>query len=199
MAYLARLYGVPAHSIAMTVRSWLAALPSVPPPSRQRSAPPIVGLSRMAPSVPSPSYSGQHRPPEIMKVAQPPPSAPVLGNDKNVVAAMKALDMRLNRRVSTRLPLASQSQQLNCHLGPFQPVALPGRVPEDAPAHHGDDSDHLVKSLARKYNSSSGADEKALAAYLERAALVHGRTSKLNAPTDAAAARKDACAPWWNR
>ena len=42
VAYLARIYNLPAEEIAPTFKAWLRELPPVAPPSRQRSAPPMV-------------------------------------------------------------------------------------------------------------------------------------------------------------
>ena len=88
--HLAKVFERAPEDIAQTVRSWLADLPAVPPPSRQRSAPPMI-----APSTRLASSSRAYPLPKNV----PPLSAPTTSHD--LVAAMRALDNRLNRSTRT--------------------------------------------------------------------------------------------------
>jgi hypothetical protein len=92
LEHLAKFFKRAPQDIAPTVRSWLADMPAIPPPSRQRSAPPKVANQGVAPGVRL-MASGPFSAPKA-----PPHSAPTTSND--LVAAMRALDNRLNR--STR-------------------------------------------------------------------------------------------------
>ena len=97
IAYLARLWSMSTTAIGPTVRGWIKALPDVPPPSRQRSAPPVISPAVSAFALAN-ATAGQHakRPPQVMQIREPPPSAPVPTSAPNLVAAMRALDARLS-------------------------------------------------------------------------------------------------------
>ena len=99
--YLARVWGMDASTIAPTVRGWIKALPAVPPPSRQRSAPPA------APSFGAPSTStavlnlrGKQQPEnnviQICRIKTPPASAPVKPSAPALMSAIRAVNARLS-------------------------------------------------------------------------------------------------------
>lgn len=178
VSYLSRLYNLPRDAIAPTVKSWLAELPHMPPPSRQRSAPPVVapGIEACLRAAASSSAAGQPKqqtPADVMRIDLPPPSAPVQGKDVNVAAAMRALDSRLNRSTHRRQPIAL----------PEVPASEPcrflklhgglGRVPEEVPI------EYIPTGHTRAVVARPGAHDGAAAAYLERAALLHGRGQRL--------------------
>ena len=97
IAYLAKHWSMSTTAIGPTVRGWIKALPDVPPPSRQRSAPPVISPAVSAFALAN-ATAGQHakRPPQVMQIREPPPSAPVPTSAPNLVAAMRALDARLS-------------------------------------------------------------------------------------------------------
>ena len=77
VAYLARIYNLPAEEIAPTFKAWLRELPPVAPPSRQRSAPPMVNslMSAGAPGLLSKrGVVGSALPmSQVMPIVPPPP------------------------------------------------------------------------------------------------------------------------------
>ena len=89
--HLARSFGVSVPTIRPTVLSWLDSLPRVPPPSRQRSAPPAVEQRNTA-DCSAAGATGTS--PMAPALRAPPPSAPVVRQD--LAAAMRALDSRMN-------------------------------------------------------------------------------------------------------
>jgi hypothetical protein len=149
---LAKSYGLSPDAIDETVRQWLSDLPGIVPPSRQRSAPPIFcakppsALITMYP----PSAS---RGAEVLPIRTPPASAPVKSGAE-LVTAMRALNHRLNQRVSTRAPLSVlSSQRVSFEAGlARREVSVPDAVPEEGVA----------------------ANDQALADFMERAALMRG-------------------------
>ena len=158
--YLARLNGIPNEAIAPIVHSWIQALPKLPLPSRQRSAPPALNppyasvaaavAKAMASSSGAPAAAAvshgkrqqlQHElPPQVMKII-PPNSAPARGSN-SVVAAFRALDSRLNNNTRAQLghapPRAAAQQPGNLNLFPSavggkpqMRMLPPPPVPED--------------------------------------------------------------------
>ena len=167
----------------------------MPPPSRQRSAPPD-----LMPTLPAPQGRrgfAVRRGPDILPVQSPPASAPVQ-NVANVMAAMRAIDSRLNGRTQAtysqrKTSMTPVSQQLT-----VDPTfhMLPSSVPEDAllvdnsehghqhmhqagggQAHqvHRIDMDSLLRGDALEQNIQlNSADDQALRGFMERYACVHG-------------------------
>ena len=128
--YLAKLYNMETEAIRPTVEEWLAALPRIPPPSRQRSAPaeffsPVALEMRLKAA----AAASKRGPAQILEVNLPPPSAPVQGRGRaasgdrlQTQAAMRALNTKLNSRAiaaySGRAPLADASlNQQQSNLG----------------------------------------------------------------------------------
>lgn len=97
ISHIAKVYGVQTESIADTVKSWLDDLPAIPPPSRQRSAPPAapvaceipLGLTRAAP--------GAARAAEVLSIREPPASAPVRQSSGDLIKTMAALNARISK------------------------------------------------------------------------------------------------------
>ena len=155
---LARSYGLTPEEIAPTVKGWLEDLPAAAPPSRQRSAPgALTGASSMA--APFPRVPDQRMPPNVLPIKPPPASAPTRPAAKEVMAAMRAIDTRLNgsTRADGRAPAAPKANRLALvpEHAPFQPLANMGsdNGPHDEPT----DEDSMAK------------------AYVQMQALVHGR------------------------
>ena len=152
---LARQYELPPDAIAPTVKNWLAELPSAPPPSRQRSAPPqLAGPSAMPfPRVPDPRM-----PPTVLPIKPPPASAPTQSAAKDVMAAMRAIDSRLNSSTRADDPRGPKHSSNRLALvpehAPFQP--LRGGL-------KGDDVD------------PARSDDDIAKAYVQMQQLVHGR------------------------
>lgn len=149
IALLAKQFGLPVEQVAPIVKAWLAELPPPPPPSRQRSAPPQLD----GPAVHLCGAAAAMHPLQRAAAPPPPASAPVKsGSAASVLAAMRALDNRMNR-----------------HSNPNAARGVPPTVPEDS----------LLFGVARqseKPEAPRGVDEDfAAAAYLQREALVHGR------------------------
>ena len=92
IAYLAKTLALPAESIASDVRSWLADLPYIPPPSRQRSAPAAPTQPLMARRAAS---KDQHKP-EIMRVRTPPKSAPCRPSSAELIKEMSMLNLHMS-------------------------------------------------------------------------------------------------------
>ena len=171
IALLAKTYGLSAETIAPTVLEWIAALPPLVPPSRQRSAPPALAPSVAAPVV----IAGRPRGPDILPIKTPPASAPVRSSAE-LTAAMKAINTRLNHTAqatnSERKSLAnapSQRVELDARL-----KLLPPTVPEDAPL-----ADPMLRYQEAQRQRSNmhhdrAADDAALAAYMERHTMLHG-------------------------
>lgn len=95
ITHLAKVHGVPPQDLAPTVLSWLAERPEIPPPSRQRSAPPVLAAV---------DNKGGRAPSILRGVARtrPPPqsAAADIGRsslDSELAAAMRAVDTRLNK------------------------------------------------------------------------------------------------------
>ena len=186
VALLARRYNIPAAALAPTVMQWFATLPPVPPPSRQRSAPPTLAPPRLA-------LNAGRAPTKA-----PPCSAPV-ESAASVMAAISSLNSRLNRSASQA---NSQQRKSAAPRTDWLGVApslrlLPPSVPEDGPlvspsmpetaqpAHagirdevHRCDMDSLLRGdvLEQKIRCSADDDDERLAlmAYMERYACVHG-------------------------
>jgi hypothetical protein len=214
IAYLANLYGVSADVIAPTVRNWLADLPALPPPSRQRSAPPILAPAvrhRLASAAP-PHFTN------IMRI-EPPCSAAGIGQkeNSNLIEAMRALDVRLNERARAgrdgRRGTQSATDTLALperHVGWQNPDrTFLGHVPEEAPVDYlplasrkggrGTGAcSHLVGreggGTAPSAAPAAARDDAALAAYLERSTLVHGQ-GKL-APTSLSGKKGSISSTW---
>ena len=178
IAHLARCFDIPAETCAPVVHEWLEALPPIPPPSRQRSAPPVLApaahariaaalASATGADIPSPFAAASS------SLRIPPGSAPPApGSGPGVIAAMRALDARLNN--STR----------SSHQHP----GLPPSVPEDAPVSYMPESYLKPRASGGKAVADDGpgvSESETLAAYgayVERRALVHGQSKHL-APT----------------
>jgi hypothetical protein len=92
IAYLAKTLALPAESIASDVRGWLADLPYIPPPSRQRSAPAAPTQPLMARRAAS---KDQHKP-EIMRVRTPPKSAPCRPSSAELIKEMSMLNLHMS-------------------------------------------------------------------------------------------------------
>lgn len=157
--YLAKAYQVPFATVAPIVHEWCQDLPTVPPPSRQRSAP-------AAPEAPSRLSLGAsikpiQRPgqPEMITIRPPPASAPASRpSTSDMMKVMAQLDQRINR--SNLVANSTKARNSLCNLqrediskatGAFR---LPPRVPENAP---------VVED-----------DQAAIASYLERSKCIVG-------------------------
>lgn len=191
IAYLANLWEISPVTIGPTVKGWLNNLPEVPPPSRQRSAPPLLNpaeaalRARLAAANVSHRQRGKMGPPEVMRV-DPPPSAPVRSTREDVIAAMRGLDTRLNNSTQAKrynlLHAPSQPQRANLRVG-FQ------AVPEDDVLNLAPAAVHELHRQAGKYGlAGAPMVDDAAAAYVMRHALVHGQ-GKL-APTGAGSGTK---------
>lgn len=179
IALMAKQYGLPAEAIAPTVRGWLAALPPLPPPSRQRSAPAnldahlnsLVATRRGGKELPYPG--ALPTPPSAgSRPGVPPASAPVQGraSTAEVVAAMRALDSRLNSASVAKNALAVKpSTQQRAGAGGGI-LLLPPTVPEHVPLALLDASPGFAAPEIKGLDEDMEA-----AAYLQRAALVHGQ------------------------
>eukprot|EP00325_Prymnesiales_sp_UTEX-LB-985_P003127 CAMPEP_0174694808 /NCGR_PEP_ID=MMETSP1094-20130205/1321_1 /TAXON_ID=156173 /ORGANISM="Chrysochromulina brevifilum, Strain UTEX LB 985" /LENGTH=218 /DNA_ID=CAMNT_0015891145 /DNA_START=140 /DNA_END=796 /DNA_ORIENTATION=+ len=176
-AFLAKVQGVSPATIAPMVTEWIAALQPLPPPSRQRSAPPA-----LAPGLTDPWRSAQQhllrRPAKL-----PPCSAPTPQSATSMMAAMRAIDSRLNRSTQAsyserKASAASKGERLSVHRSMHS--LLPPTVPEDAPlaqAHGIHDAVHMIDmdSLLRGNTLEEKKNEdQNLKAYMERHACVHG-------------------------
>ena len=111
--HIARSLSLVPSAIAPTVKQWLAELPEVPPPSRQRSAPAVLAPSMQARLVAAATplqqlQRGQRA--DVLRLKTPPASAPALPGARDVTAAMRALDARLNRTARNGQWLQSSSQ-----------------------------------------------------------------------------------------
>lgn len=124
--YLARLYGMEASTIAPTVHGWIKSLPTVPPPSRQRSAPaaPSSFQSGSMTVVDPRGRQQQQQQPggviQICRIKTPPASAPVR-NSADISAGLRAINARLSECGSAR--------PLSCY-----PLCHP--CPRSAATHH---------------------------------------------------------------
>ena len=186
--FLARTFGLAPQQIAPTVMSWLAALPAVPPPSRQRSAPPDLSPESYAALSPASFYRRQaNRVPDILPIRTPPPSAPVHSGTE-LMASIRSIDWRLNRSSQAKglqrkaLDLAPQQRV------EFNPTIrmLPASVPEDSRVDHPGPSipggqppraqQRDVVDIGKKPTGAITNDE-ALAAYLQRHAMLHASGS----------------------
>lgn len=143
VAFVARRFGLPPEAIAHQVHAWLGCLPTIPPPSRQQSAP-----SLLSPAVQRHHSCSTSHAPEMLPLKTPPASAPVhgggllprSGSDSALVAAMRSLDTRLN--ASTR-PTSRGRRAAGAHDEPQRAEfgidllsagmpALPPPVPEES-------------------------------------------------------------------
>jgi len=179
--YLARLWNMEASTIAPTVRIWIKALPAVPPPSRQRSAPPLISPAVSAFALArAPAAQRAMRPPDVMRV-EPPPSAPVQSSREAVIAAMRGLDARLNQNAAGKYSLLNAGPSIRG--GGAQRVTINplGRLPEHAQV------DYTKGGLDLRPGEGGTAPEAA-DAYIARQAMVHGQ-GRL-APTGAGAGTK---------
>jgi hypothetical protein len=167
VALLAKQYDLPPDVIAPTVLGWLEQLPEAPPPSRQRSAPPNLAPSNVVHRFPS------SKGPEILPIKTPPSTAPAVaarGNMTGLMAAMRAVDSRLNQ--STQASFSHKAKASEAPMGAVggqQAMRLmPPSVPEDAPLV---DMDFLLRDdvVGRKQT-----DDPALRAYMERYTIMHG-------------------------
>jgi len=153
-ALLAKQHRLTPEALAPTVRKWLAALPEIPPPSRQRSAPPSLVAPAMSTPFATSVAGAAARPAEVVPIRPPPASAPVRSSGADVIAAMRALDSRLNSSAlaqhSTKVtPLAPKSQRAVLESGlNFRPNLLPSSVPEHEEALDGVD-DEAAAYMAR--------------------------------------------------
>ena len=162
--FLARTYEVAPEIIAPTVRGWLKELPPVPPPSRQRSAPPLLEPAAAATAScvcgAQPANFGTGAP-DRLRIKTPPASAPIRGSASEVVAAMRALDTRLNHSTrangAAREPPGKRAQQLRLR-NDATVLGVPASVPEDA-------------VLAAGHDRADETQQAAYTAYMARAAL----------------------------
>jgi len=175
VALLARRYNIPAATLAPTVMQWLATLPPVPPPSRQRSAPPTLAPPRLA-------LDAGRAPTN----KAPPCSAPV-ESAASVMAAISSLNSRLNRSASQANSQRKSSAPRTDWLGvaPSPSLLLPSISETAQPAHpgirdevHRCDMDSLLRGDVLEQKIRCSADDEnerlALEAYMERYACVHG-------------------------
>ena len=93
--HLAKVHGLPPQDLAPTILLWLADTPEIPPPSRQRSAPPVLAVTGSAGGRAASILRGVPR-------ARPPPQSAAgdigrSSSDSELAAAMRAVDTRLNR------------------------------------------------------------------------------------------------------
>jgi hypothetical protein len=155
VALLAKTYKLSPTAIAPTVRQWLAELPAAPPPSRQRSSPPVLATAPKG-RTETRSSALAARPPDVLPIRTPPASAPVLGSS-DVVAAMRALDSRLNRQTvasnSTRVLPDVKAQRAEFHTA-FRPM-LPSTVPEEAEDEGGAGVDAALAATWRARQAQS--------------------------------------------
>ena len=166
VAYLAKKFCVSPGSIAETVHGWLANLPTVPPPSRQRSAPaiPLNGIkfrSLTSSSSLSTAVSFQTRP-EMLTVKTPPASAPVRPASREMMKTLERLNHRINHSTlaasSTlyhRTPLGDVQQVVMDHRNKFATTLCPPSVPEHAPVT--DEEQAIRKYLERSMTRLSHA------------------------------------------
>lgn len=176
IAYLAKSLALPADSIADDVRSWLAELPDIPPPSRQRSAPAAPVQTQMT-RLASASKGSSNRGPEILRVRTPPKSAPVRPLSAELMKEMARLNLSINSKFAAanstlakqRMPLRAV-QRADVQMGnhSFHPSTLmPQVIPEDS---------HLVVDYTK--------EDDALKAYVARSNLMHnGLAVKVSAAT----------------
>ena len=170
--YIAKQYGLSVDQVAPTVKGWLAALPAVPPPSRQRSAPPLLALnaSANASSLRRHQYNNVPSRAEVIPIKPPPASAPTGASSAEVMAAMRSLDARLNARNAGRaLPDQSGARRIERH----QLALLPPSVPENGPL--------MVFDAKPQEATGQQAADEALAAYMQRSVLVHNAGRLANA------------------
>jgi len=183
IAFLAKKKGLPQATIAPAVLAWLSELELGPPPSRQRSAPPVL----------MPAFlSTRNRPAGLAAVKAPPCSAPMQSAGE-MMAAMRAIDSRLNRSTQAsysgrKASAAPRAQRLD--VNPPLHLLPPAVPPLDNAAHpallqahrpdalhdevHRIDMDSLLRGDALEQKMQKGADDQALKAYMERHACVHG-------------------------
>jgi len=154
IAHLAKLFGLPPEAIASTVRTWLKMLPAVPPPSRQRSAPAVMAAEVGPLGVPKKAGMGS----QMVKI-QPPASAPVPGRE--VIAAMRALDSRINKtNYSMHGNTPWRMQRANDFRSAFQQPEY--SVPEDHAVNHMR-LDHVWSEAPRREAGTAVADHPAAA------------------------------------
>ena len=136
------------------------------------------------------------RPPEVVQIREPPPSAPVRSSRQDVINAMRGLDNRLNQNAKAKQDI------MNAHYaGPgvrgsgaqrlgINPL---GRLPEHAKV------DYAAAGMQLVSDGETGVAPEAAEAYIARQAMVHGR-GRL-APTSAGAGTKsgETSATWMTR
>lgn len=189
VTYLAKLYGLTPDEIAPTVHGWLESLPAVPPPSRQRSAPPVLNPAleaRLAHANPR-STLLRIQPPDVMRI-EVPQSAPCGQNlaaerGQKLVAAMRALESRMNNSTGARAGPNARRAVPELHRPGFHVVGpsnkgLPS-VEEEAvvdymPAGLGNKSLSLLKGNNSVLDQRDHNENEELANYLQRSRLVHG-------------------------
>ena len=197
--FLARTFGLAPEQIAPTVMSWLAELPEVPPPSRQRSAPPDLSPERYAAWSPGYTLAGirrqANRIPDILPIRTPPPSAPVHGSGTELMASIRSIDRRLNRSTQAK----GLQRNMALHLVPPQHVEfnpslrmLPASVPEDSRVDHPATAQAPVPSIPEsqpprvqqravadlgKKPKGAISNDDALKAYIERHTMLHASGS----------------------
>ena len=189
--YLARLWGMDSSSIAPTVRGWIKALPAVPPPSRQRSAPPLLSPAVTAYALArAPAATRAMRPPDVLRV-EPPPSAPVQSSREAVIMAMRGLDARLNQNAAAKYSLMNGGPSLRG--GGAQRVVINplGRLPEHALVDYSKGGLDL--------GEAGGAVPEAAEAYIARMAMVHGQGRLAPTSMGAGTKRGETSTSWMTR
>ena len=171
--HIAKACGVEPVQIRQQILACLAQLPEVPPPSRQRSAPPVVApeqrvLAQTAANSNSLFRGGSTGGPDVLRVRAPPQSAPATGSRGDIAAAMRALDSRLNQ--SSRARFSHRAAEVD--------MALPG-PPSAAAAWAGMPNSAAVGpvwlGMPGVPEESEQADgDEAASRYLERSAIGAG-------------------------
>lgn len=191
--YLSGLYQCDRTMLEPIVRSWykVANVPPVVPPSRQRSAPPV-----LAPAA-------QVQDASVTAVPMvPPASAPLVraASSAELIASLRRVDARLNRQPSNAhklnqsLSVASLPEDRAVFYGQPEPRLATGRALD---LSYSALSSALPAELKRRELERPGAaHDDALADFLQRTALVHG---KIVAVPTGGGARGDIPSNWMTR
>ena len=197
--HLAKIYGVTPSELSPTVASWLIGVPEIVPPSRQRSAPPVMAPEARC-NAGARNEPGLLPPSSALPTGAPPLSAPAAARlcGQDLMLAMRAIDARLNHSASSardsswdaRLCSLPQSRVV----APARSTVIGGpalaapsrgwlalqRVPEETPVT-GEQSAGRDPSVAAARYLQRTSDDDAASRYLEHAYGIHD-AARLAAP-----------------
>ena len=148
--HLAKVFDVPFEAVAPVVHEWVQNLPEVPPPSRQRSAPGapemLSGFQLTTRAQTRDQFAGPSKP-EMIKIREPPASAPVRPSSEEMMRTMARLDHRINHSLLAANSTLYRKPLRTMERAEFRPaLQLPPTVPE-----HANGEDESREAAIRKY------------------------------------------------